>query len=87
MTKPEFRSRSWRKVHVKLPSNKSTVHFERRKNSNAVCAICKKPLRGIITDNVNKFSKTQKRPERPYGGYICHSCLEKLIKSSLRGIS
>ncbi|MCI2414638.1 MAG: 50S ribosomal protein L34e [Candidatus Aramenus sp.] len=87
MPRPALRSRSLRKISVKLPSGRSATHYERRKNSEAVCAMCKRPLRGVPTNGVNKLSKTKKRPQRMFGGYLCHSCLEKLIKSSLRGNS
>ena len=87
MPTPQQRSSSYRKIHKKLPSGKSGIHYERKKNREAICAICKRPLRGIKSNNVNKFPKTQKRPERIYGGYLCHNCLEVLIKQTLRGIS
>ncbi|BFH73462.1 50S ribosomal protein L34e [Sulfurisphaera javensis] len=87
MPNPHYRSTSYRKIHVRLPSSKSTIHYERRKNNVAKCAICKKPLKGVKTNFLSKYSKTEKRPERIYGGYICHHCLEILIKQSLRGSS
>ncbi|BAB65394.1 50S ribosomal protein L34e [Sulfurisphaera tokodaii] len=87
MPNPHYRSTSYRKIHTKLPSGKSTIHYERRKNNRAVCAICKKPLQGVKTNLLYKYSKTEKRPERMYGGYICYKCLENLIKQTLRGSS
>lgn len=86
MPTPQQRSRSFRKVFVRLPSGESVIHYERRKNGVAKCAICKKPLRGVKTNEVYKYSKTEKRPERYYGGFICHSCLESLIKKAVRGL-
>ncbi len=85
MPRPALRSRSLRRIKVKLPSGKSGIHYERKRNGVAICAICKRPLNGVKTNKVYKFSKTEKRPERPFGGYICHSCLEKLLKASIRG--
>lgn len=87
MPSPQHRSRSVRRVYVKLPSSRSTIHYEKRKNGSAVCAICKKPLRGVKNNNGGKLSKSEKRPERIYGGYICHKCLEYLVKQTTRGIS
>ena len=87
MPTPQQRSRSYRRIYIRLPTGKTVIHYERKKNNIAVCAICKKPLRGVITNGAYKFSKTEKRPERMYGGYICHNCLELLIKQTVRGIS
>ncbi|BCU70663.1 50S ribosomal protein L34e [Stygiolobus caldivivus] len=85
MPSPQQRSRSLRRVYIRTPSGKSKIHYEDKKTSEAVCAICKEPLRGVKTDKVYKYSKTEKRPERPFGGYLCHKCLERLIKNTLRG--
>ncbi|MDT7900461.1 MAG: 50S ribosomal protein L34e [Acidianus sp.] len=87
MPKPQFRSRSYRKLHIRTPSGESKLHFERRKNKLAHCAICGNPLNAVKTNKVYSFSLTEKRPERPFSGYMCHRCLENLIKLSVRGIS
>ncbi len=44
------------------------------------CAMCKKELRGVSFEG----SKSEKRPTRMYGGYLCHKCLEKVIKKKVR---
>lgn len=85
MVKPKLRSRSYRRIHVKLPSGKAVIHYEKRKNKSGKCAICGKPLHGV--NESNKLSKTEKRPERTYGGVLCHRCLENLVKQSVRGIT
>ncbi|NON63481.1 50S ribosomal protein L34e [Acidianus sp. RZ1] len=87
MPKPFLRSNSFRKIKVRLPSGKTIVHYERKRNGVAHCAICHKPLRAVPTNRVNKYSRKEKRPERQYGGYLCHKCLEELIKLSMRGTS
>ncbi|WP_338601056.1 50S ribosomal protein L34e [Sulfolobus tengchongensis] len=84
MPRPALRSRSLRRVYVKLPSGKTTIHYEKKKNDLAKCALCKKPLNGTKTDNLYKYSKVEKRPERPFGGYLCSSCLTHLIKQAVR---
>lgn len=80
MPRPALRSRSLRRVYVKLPGGRTTIHYERRKNGKAKCALCHKLLHGVQT----KGSKTEKRPERMYGGYYCHSCLRELIKKAVK---
>ena len=83
MPKPYLRSRSISKIKVRTPSGKVNVHYESKKNSTPKCK-CGKTLNGA-KDNFHKHSKSEKKVNRPYGGTLCHSCLERLIKKSYRG--
>jgi large subunit ribosomal protein L34e len=83
MVRPAYRSRSRRRVYKRTPGGRTVVHYEKRKHSRAVCAICGRPLGGVPRGRpveLRKMAKTEKRPERPYGGYICSGCLRKLYK-------
>ncbi len=76
------RTRSLVRIKKKTPSGKIVIHYRKRKPAKPKCAICKKPLLGVPKDlpyKIKKLSKTQKRPERPYGGYLCSSCMRKKI--------
>lgn len=57
-----------------------------KKKSRAKCARCKKPLAGVPSrqKELRKLPKTKKRPTRPYGGYLCSSCMRELIKEKVR---
>ena len=81
MPKPHQRSTSLRKVKKKLPGGGLKQVFLRRKPKKAVCASCRKPLSGVARGRpykIKKLAKTQRRPERPYGGVLCSSCTRKL---------
>ena len=87
MTAGRFKSRSFRRVKKRTPSGKVKVIYTRRKPKKARCAICGKELHGVpreLPAELRKYAKTEKRPERPYGGYICASCLRKLMKEKAR---
>jgi large subunit ribosomal protein L34e len=84
MPRPALRSRSLRRVFVRTPGGRTVIHYERKKNGEAHCAICGRRLNAVPTNEIYKFSKTEKRPERPFGGTICHTCLEQLIKKAAR---
>lgn len=87
MTKPRYRSRTFRRVYVKLPGNRVTIHYKKRKPSKAHCGNCGKPLSGIPRDRplrIRNLPKTMKRPERPYGGVLCSSCMREKIKKLAR---
>ena len=87
MPRPMHRSRSLRRVHVRLPGGETVVHYEKRRPGPARCAICGRPLNGVPRlrpVELRKLPRTARRPERMYGGVICPSCLAKLIKKSVR---
>jgi large subunit ribosomal protein L34e len=72
----------------KTPGGRIVTHFRRKKVGVARCANCKKPLMGVPRlrpGKLSKLSKTKKRPTRPYGGYLCSSCMRLEIKRKVRG--
>lgn len=49
------------------------------------CAICGKVLHGIPRlDKIRKYSKSQRRVNRKYGGYLCSECAREVIKDEAR---
>lgn len=82
-----YKSRTFRRVATKLPGGSTSTRFLRRKPSAAHCARCGVQLPGIPRGNpadIAKLSKTEKRPERPYGGVLCSRCLRDTIKLDVR---
>ena len=83
-----FKSRkSLRQVFVKTPGGKTVVHYKRRKPGKAHCTECGAPLSGIprvLPIKMKNLSKTAKRPERPYGGFLCSKCARKKIIEEFR---
>ncbi len=87
MPRPSQKTRSRRRVYVRLPGGDTVIHYEKRRPGPARCAICGRPLNGVPRlrpVELRKLPKTAKRPERMYGGVICPSCLEKLLKKTIR---
>ncbi|MEM4637982.1 MAG: 50S ribosomal protein L34e [Candidatus Woesearchaeota archaeon] len=85
MPRPSRRSRTLRRIYVKTPKHTKLV-YAKRKPKKAHCAVCKKVLPGVASERpykLNKLSKTQKRPERPYAGVLCSACMRKTIKSNI----
>lgn len=64
----------------KTPSKNSTKYF-RGKNAKKRCAITKKVLVGVTHDEkkAKKQSKTQKRPNVPFGGILSSMAREKVF--------
>jgi large subunit ribosomal protein L34e len=76
-----------RRVKVKTPSAKVVTHFRKRKNAKLTCHKCGIVLAGTkpATSKVAKMSKSEKRPERPYGGVLCSKCMRALFIKKARG--
>ena len=90
MTAGRFKSRSFRRVKKRTPKSGVKTVYTRREPSKAKCAICGKELHGVkraLPTELKKYAKNKKRPSRPYGGYICASCLRKLMKEKARADS
>ena len=88
MVSGKHKSRSMRKVFVRTPGSRTTVHYKSRKPSKAVC-VCGAPLKGVpnlIPSKMGKLSKSQKKPERPYGGNLCSRCMRIVLKEKTREI-
>ncbi|MBW6451801.1 MAG: 50S ribosomal protein L34e [DPANN group archaeon] len=88
--KPRHRSHSLRRVKLKTPSGENKMHFVARKPKIAHCSKCKDKLHGVPRDLPNKIknmAKTEKRPERVFGGKLCASCTKQEIKERVRSIT
>lgn len=88
MPQPNKRARTFRRVHVRIPSGKSVIHYKKRKHDKLRCHECNKVLPGtqnFVSKLRNKLSKSERRPERPFGGVLCSACMRKRIVKRVRG--
>lgn len=86
MPRPSRRSRTLRRIHVKTPKSTKLV-YAKRKPKKPHCANCGKVLPGVASAapyKVRKLSKTQKRPERPFGGVLCSACTRLELRKKLK---
>lgn len=77
------------KVKKRTPTGKHFILVKRNKPKFAKCAICKKPLHGmprLHAVEVSKLTKSNRRPERAYGGYLCSSCSRELFRKKARNV-
>ncbi|MEK6903743.1 MAG: 50S ribosomal protein L34e [Nanoarchaeota archaeon] len=90
MTVQQRRSRSFRKVHKKLPGGRVVVQYRERRLGKAHCAWCGKTLIGVPQERppeMKQIPRSQRRPERPYGGVLCSPCLRKaMIMKARNGV-
>jgi large subunit ribosomal protein L34e len=69
-------------VYRKTPSGKRTRLEVSKKPAGAKCAVCEKKLNAVpkrAPGELTKLSKTQKRPERVFGGVLCGECTRRTI--------
>jgi large subunit ribosomal protein L34e len=77
------------KMKVRLPSGKLAVKKKWRRAVPARCAVCGKQLHGVPrlrAAEMRKLPKSKRRPERPYGGYLCSECSRELFREKARKI-
>ncbi len=82
----KHKSRTLRRVFVKSPGKKTKIQYRQRKPSKITCHECGKDLHGtphLITSKFKNLSKSKKRPQRPFGGNLCSSCMRKRILHSI----
>lgn len=90
MVRGQFKSRTYRRVFVKTPSNRVVRHFEKRRPSKSKCASCGHVLAGmphVRARELARLSKSVKRPQRPFGGQLCSPCSRRehvILSRSIR---
>ncbi len=87
MVRRALRSGRWKRVQKRTPGGRTVTHYEPRKPRQAHCAMCGGLLQGVprvAPPIFKRLAKTEKRPQRPYGGVLCSSCMRLVIKTSVR---
>jgi large subunit ribosomal protein L34e len=87
MVRPSLRSRSLRRVQVRVPGGNTVRRYERRAPGKAQCAICGAVLKGVPRAHpleMKKIPKSSRRPERPYGGVLCSACQRRVMLDQIR---
>ena len=89
MPQPHLRTRSQKRLRVKLSSGKNRIHYRAGNISPLLCTLCNQPLAGMphqAQKEMRKLNRSQKRIWRPYGGRICHNCLKSALKQAVRSV-
>ncbi|VVB70497.1 50S ribosomal protein L34e [uncultured archaeon] len=87
MVSPRERSTSFRVRIRRTPGGNKGRISKQGKPSKAHCALTHDILHGVPTmkrGQLTKLSKTQKRPERKFGGVLSHKILRTLVKEKVR---
>lgn len=76
---------------VRTPSGRLVWRPVEFKRGEAKCAWCHGELHGTLAlpkTEMRGIPKSSRRPERPYGGYLCPKCLKSgFVRAVIRGPS
>ena len=81
MPRPSRRSRTLRRVYKRVTKGVKLV-YEKRKPKKSHCAGCNAVLMGVPSERpykIRTMPKSQKRPERMFGGVLCSKCAKMEI--------
>ena len=87
MPRGMFKSRTLRRVFKRVPSGSTKLHYIERKPKQAHSGRCGSILHGSPRTrpiDMKRLAKSEKRPERPFGGVLCSACLRDMIKVESR---
>lgn len=76
-----------KKMKRRTPTGRIVIKVKKRRPAVAKCANCGRQLHGmprLTPAKMKKLAKSEKRPQRAYGGYLCSSCMRELFKSEIR---
>jgi len=71
----------------KVLRSKDRRIYIKEKPAKTRCALCDKKLHGVpnrCRSELAKLAKTEKRPERPFGGVLCGTCTTRVVKAETR---
>lgn len=85
-----YRSKGLKRAKIKTPGGKITVHYRKERPKTAKCSSCGKELKGVPRlrqSELKRLPKSQRRPERPYGGILCSECMREVFRKRAKKTS
>jgi large subunit ribosomal protein L34e len=87
MARGMYRSRTLRRVQVRVPGGKTILRYDQRKPSQGRCAQTGEVLHGApraVPKKMQALAKTKKRPSRPFGGFLGSKAMRMVLKYEAR---
>jgi large subunit ribosomal protein L34e len=87
MPKPYQRTRSKKRIPVKLPGKSAATHYKRERINVSHCVQCGRLLSSIprlAPSKLRSLPASKRRLQRMYGGQLCHICLQEALKQAVR---
>jgi len=73
------------RIAIRTPGGRVVYHYKHKRHSPARCMRCGAVLNATPTGPrsiIAKIPKSQRRPNRPYGGNLCPRCLREIMMTS-----
>jgi len=85
MAESKTKSRTFSRIKKRVVSGQVT-QYNKKKPAKSHCGGCGVVLPGVALNNsvITKHPKTQRRPERQFGGVLCARCSRETIKKRAR---
>lgn len=83
----EKRRGSAKARHRATPGGRQSVVYKLKKHSPALCGLCGSKLHAVprrAPPELTKLAKTERRPQRLFGGILCSRCSERILKEAVR---
>lgn len=71
-----------KKKRYSTPGGLTKIAYHRRKHIKHHCSMCNAVLSGMPTVS-KSLSKSEKVPNRPFGGVYCSACTRKFLRSKI----
>ncbi|MHA1715317.1 MAG: 50S ribosomal protein L34e [Promethearchaeota archaeon] len=86
MPQRRLRSRSIKRRSIVTPGGTNKIHYRRPNPGFARCASCGNIMSSVprrSRSKMRKIPKSSRRPNRPYGGYLCPRCIQQQVKNKI----
>ncbi|MBI4448695.1 50S ribosomal protein L34e [Candidatus Woesearchaeota archaeon] len=87
MVRGKEKSGTYKRVMRRTPGGKSVLRFLRRNPAKAQCGKCAADLAGVPRKRpreLSRLARTQRRPQRMFGGVLCTKCSRREIITKSR---
>lgn len=78
-----------KQVKKRITSGKIVIRYKREKISAIACPNCGTTLHGVprlYSSKIGKLSKSEKKPNRSFGGHFCSSCTREIFRERARSV-
>ncbi|MFC1691573.1 50S ribosomal protein L34e [Nanoarchaeota archaeon] len=87
MATGRIKSRTYRRVFRRTPGGRVSLQYRKRKPKLGVCPVTGQKLLGVLRERPYKMQntpKSQKRPERPFGGVLSSQATKRVLIEEAR---
>jgi len=84
-----MKKKALKRVAKRSIGGSKTFAYRKERTSAAVCNNCGRELHGMPRFTSTKYvrlAKSEKRPNRKFGGYYCANCTREIFRNTARNV-